>query len=351
MRTAIADAFHGHRWWLMRTLALPVHVLAFAAAVFAIVQAMPGDPVLSMTSGRLTREQLDLAHERLGMTDSLWTQFTSFMSGVAQFDLGDSIRTGRPVTRELLEVIPATIELAVLGLSVTVIVALVISLWLMLRPHGVISGVVRAYIKFAGALPDFVVGIALIIVFYTTLHVAPAPIGRSDPFVEQPPRRTGFPLLDSLLAGNTTAFTSMLAHLALPVAALAAYQAPVLARLLTRALDDAVAAPCTAFRVACGNRRRDVWLSVYRRALPAMVSMLGTMMGTLLGGAIVLEQLFGLGGLGKYLVAAVSVADVTAIRGFLVVVGAMTLMLFVLIDVANMLIDPRRRPGMAGGRE
>ncbi|MFD5179460.1 ABC transporter permease [Nocardia sp. NPDC058379] len=334
-----------HRWWLARLAGLPVQIIAFAAVVFFIVHALPGDPVLAMTGGRLTPEQLELARERLGLDRSLWAQFREFMTGVVHFDLGQSTATGRPVTEKLFEVLPATVELAVVGLAFTVLVALVLGFWLMTHPTGIVARVLRGYLGFAGALPDFVVGIVLIFVFYTTLHLVPAPIGRLDPLMSAPERVTGFPLLDCLLSGDTAALASMSAHLVLPISALVLYQAPVLVRLLSHATDDAIAAPCTLFRVSYGARRSTIWLSVYRRALPSMVSMLGTMLGTLLGGAIVLEKLFGLGGLGKFVVDAVSVADATAIRGFLVVVGAMTLIAFLLVDVTNMLLDPRRRPG------
>jgi peptide/nickel transport system permease protein len=269
------------------------------------------------------------------------------MSGLFRLDLGDSLESGKPVLGEILNVLPPTLELTFVGLGFTVLIAVVGSLVLAARPRSVTARVLRRYMDFAGALPDFVAGIVLIMVFYTVLHVAPAPIGRMDPLLTPPDRITGFPLLDAVLAGDGAALSSMLAHLVLPVIALATYQSPVLMRLLSRAIADAQASPSTLFRISCGVGRRDVWISILRRSLPAMVSMLGTMIGTLLGGAVVLEQLFGFGGLGKYLVASVNVANVTAIRGFLVVVGAMTLTLFVLVDLTNMALDPRRRPGVA----
>nr|MDT0659526.1 ABC transporter permease [Micromonospora sp. DSM 115978] len=341
-------ALDRHRWWFTRLLWLPVHTVLFAAAVFFLVFALPGDPVLSLTNGRLTGEQLEDARARFGLTDSIWAQFERFMSGVLRFDLGTSMASGKPVLGEIMAVLPATIELAVIGLTVTVLIALAGSFVLLARPHGFASRLLRRYMDFAGALPDFVVGILLIVVFYTVLHIAPAPIGRFDPLLAEPSRVTGFPLLDAFLDGDVAVATSMVGHLVLPVLALALYQSPVLMRLLSHAMQEAAEASPTIFRISCGAVRRDVWLSVFRRALPAMVSMLGTMLGTLLGGAIVLEQLFGFGGLGKYLVSAVTVADTTAIRGFLIVVGALTLVLFMLVDLTNMLLDPRRRPGSAG---
>ncbi|GAA4711358.1 ABC transporter permease [Phytohabitans rumicis] len=341
-------ALDRHRWWFTRLLWLPVHTILFAAAVFFLVFALPGDPVLSMTNGRLTGEQLEQARARFGLTDSIWEQFARFMSDVLHLDLGTSMASGKPVLGEIITVLPATIELAVIGLTVTVLIALAGSFVLLARPHGFTSRVLRRYMDLAGALPDFVVGILLIVVFYTVLHIAPAPIGRFDPLLEEPNRITGFPLLDAVLDGNVAVATSMAGHLVLPVLALALYQSPVLMRLLSHAMHQAAQAPPTIFRISCGVRRRDVWLSILRRSLPAMVSMLGTMLGTLLGGAIVLEQLFGFGGLGKYLVSAVTLADATAIRGFLIVVGALTLVLFVLVDLTNMLLDPRRRPGSTG---
>ena len=117
----------------------------------------------------------------------------------------------------------------------------------------------------------------------------------------------------------------------------------VLVKSLILALDTEIDNPATRFRIASGAPRRIVIASVYRRALPSAVAMLGMIFGLLLGGAVVLESLFGLGGLGQYAVDAVRASDVFALRSFLVVIAGLCLIVYFLTEVATGLLDSRRR--------
>jgi ABC-type dipeptide/oligopeptide/nickel transport system permease component len=344
--TAILQLWSRNRWWLTRVAALPVQVLVFAAVVFFVVRALPGDAALAKTGGWMTPDQMVQVRKQLGLSGSVWRQFSDYLAGVAHLDLGVSISTNKPVSIELLDALPPTLELAFLGLLITFVLAVLASYWMLIRPRGLVTRILKMIMVFAGGLPDFVVAILFIFIFYTELQVAPAPIGSIDSSINLPPDVTGFPLLDALLAGDSAAFGSIAAHLVLPVAALAACQSPVLMRLLSHALHEAVNSPTTQFRISCGVSRRVVILSVFRRALPATASMLGTMFGTLISGAVVLEQLFGLPGLGKYVIGAIDRVDFAAVRGFLVFVGLITLLVYLAVDLVNMLLDPRRRPGV-----
>jgi peptide/nickel transport system permease protein len=156
-------------------------------------------------------------------------------------------------------------------------------------------------------------------------------------------------LVDAALSSDTALLASMLHHLVLPLAVLTLAYAPMLLKLFLRALDESIDAAPTRFRIASGCSRRWVLLSVYRRALPATVAMGGTVFGFLLGGAVVIEQLFGIPGLGQYAVVAVSRADLVSLQGFLVIVAALSLFVFFLVDITTMVLDPRRRPGVSEG--
>ena len=114
-------------------------------------------------------------------------------------------------------------------------------------------------------------------------------------------------------------------------------------RLLISGLEESIEAAPTRFRIASGASRRTVTLSMYRRALPATVTMMGTLFGYLLGGAVILEGLFGLGGMGQYLVDAVNSSDVVAMRSFLMVVAALSLTVFLLVDITIFLLGKRER--------
>jgi len=255
--------------------------------------------------------------------------------------------TGRPVVEELSDRLPATLELALLALGCSIVVSVVASYFVVMYPSNPLSRAVRGYARAAGAIPEYVIAIVAIFVFYATLQWAPAPVGRIAVELVAPPQVTGFPLLDALLDGDGEVFLSICAHLVMPVAVMVLAQSALLVKMLVHGLDQTLDAPQTLFRIASGAPRRVAVLSAYRRAAPAAVTMAGTLFGYLLGGAVVLEGLFGFTGMGQYAVQAVNTGDVIATQGFLLVIAALALLVFLLVDLTNMIIDPRRRPGVA----
>lgn len=341
-------AFDRQRWWVARVLALPVHLLVFTVLSFALVRSMPGDPVLVLLGQNYTPEGYAALQADLGLDGTVLEQFRGYLGQLLTLDLGNSIATGRPVLTELAERLPQTLELAGLGLFFAVLTSTVAALFAVLRPTNVFSRAVRVYARTAGALPEYVVAIAALFFCYAVLHVAPAPVGRIAPELPAPATVTGFPLLDTVLQGYWPATASMVAHLVLPVLVMVIAHSALLTRMLLAGLDEAVDNSQTRFRIASGAKRSAVVTSMLRRAAPPAVTTTGTLFGYLLGGAVVIESLFGLSGLGGYAVDAVSASDVVAMQGFLLVIAALSLVVFLAVDLVNMSVDPRRRPGTGG---
>jgi len=345
----VARFYASQRWWLLRLAALPVQLLAFALVVFFLLRAIPGDPVAMVSGGQFTPESYRQLQHLMGLDGSLWEQLARSMARLARLDLGDSLVSGRSIATDLAVKLPLTLELAGLALLVTILLAGAASYLVITRPRSPVSWLIRHYAAAAGAVPEFALGIAAIFIFYATLHWAPAPIGLLSPRISAPMAVTGMPLIDALLAGRGDAVASIASHLALPVLVMAVAQTPALLNILLADLAAAIAAPATRFRLATGARHFVVLLSIYRRALPASVTMLGTMFGHLLGGAIVIETLFGLDGLGRYLIEAVQSSDLTTVQAVLLVSAALSLLVFLAVDLLNMLLDPRRRAGVGIG--
>jgi ABC-type dipeptide/oligopeptide/nickel transport system permease component len=337
--------WHRQRWWMVRIAYLPVQLFCFALVTFFLIRTVPGDPVEMVTGGQYTPEIYARVQKSLGLDGSLPQQLLSYLHKLATFDLGTSLMTNRPITEEIAQKLPATLELALTALTTTLLLTFGLSLLVILRPGNVVSQAARAYARTAGAIPEFALGIIGILLFYATLHWVPAPMGRLSPWVDEPDRITGLPFLDTLLSGDGDAIQSMAAHLVLPIAVMTLSHAPALLKVLLSDLDQAIDAAPTRFRIASGARRWTVLLSVYRRALPATVTLTGTIFGYLLGGALIIELLFGFDGLGKYTVDAVVSSDFTVMQSVVLVVAAMSMIVFLLIDLINMLLDPRRRPG------
>jgi ABC-type dipeptide/oligopeptide/nickel transport system permease component len=337
--------FQSQRWWLVRIAALPLQILLFAFVAFFLVRAIPGDPVDVVTGGQYTPEIYARVQKALGLDGTLLEQLGRYLGQLLSFDLGTSLISGRSISDDLIQKLPPTIEIALMALVGMLLLTLAGSYIAVLHPRGAISRLVIFYSRTAGMIPEFALGIVAIFIFYAVLRLAPAPLGRLSPFLDPPPPVTHMPFVDVLLSGDIAAIKSMMAHLILPIGVMVIALTPVMLKLLVADLEASLDAQPTRFRIAAGATHATVLLSVYRRALPATVTMTGTMFGHLLGGAIIIESLFGLDGLGKYAVEAVMSADLTTMQSVLLVIATLSLIVFLLIDLVNMLLDPRRRPG------
>lgn len=336
-------------WYVRSALVTISNFLIFVVVAFLLVRLVPGDPVVAATQGRVQGEALEAARERLGLTGSLWDQFLSYLGQLVTLDLGTSIATGRPVVDDLVTRLPATLELVACGLGASMVTALLLSHFCVMHRASRMSKLLTSYARSAGAFPEYVIAIFLLFFFYAVLAWVPAPSGRLGALLTPPPGVTNFPMLDAVLAGDMRALSSYAAHLVLPVITMVLAHTAVLMQTLISSLDDAIDAPSTRFRIASGASSVTVLLSIYRRALPAAVAMLGMLFGAFLGGAVVLEALFGLGGLGQYAVDAVQASDIFALRSFLLVTAGVCLIIYFFIDVVTALIDPRRQSIKEGG--
>jgi ABC-type dipeptide/oligopeptide/nickel transport system permease component len=335
-------------WWLRPVFMTAANLVLFAIAAFFLSKLIPGDPLTVMSGGRLNGAELEAARASLGLDLPWYEQLWVFLTDLARVDLGTSIATGREISDDLATRLPATLELVFVGLLCTIIVSVLLSFYTVTHRGSLAGRFLSLYARTAGALPEFVIGIAFLFVFYALLGWAPAPTGRIDPFLATPEEITGFPMLDALLAGDSAALGSYAEHLVLPVIVMVCAHSALIMKMLLISLEEAINEPSTKFRVASGAGNTDVLLSVCRRAAPSAVTTIGMIFGMLLGGALVLESLFGLGGLGQFAVDAVNTSDVFALRSFLVLVAAICLAVYLIVDFAVMSLDPRRRPGMKG---
>lgn len=335
------------RWWLTRTLVLPVHILLFSIGAFFLVRLVPGDPVLARMdlTGGFNKADYDRMADAMGLGGSIWGQLADFLKQIITLDLGTSVQTNQPIWTELLSRLPSTLELIFLGLFGAVLVTLALGMCWMLTGSRWVQKALTFYANLTGALPDFAVAIVSILVLYVVFPVVPAPIGRVSPGTSLPDV-TGFPLLDCLLTGRFDVFWSMAAHYVLPVGVIVFIHAAGLWRQLKLGIEEQIDDPATLFKVASGATRRSVYRSVLRRASATAIVTLGAKFGGMLGGVIVLERLFGFGGVGQFAIDSVNTLDFPGLQGFLIVIAALCLTTFFLVDIVNMLLDPRRRPGV-----
>ena len=324
-----------------RLIAFPIVILGMSLMTFALTHVVPGDPARLLAGPRATAAQVEALRHEYGLDKSLPAQYASYMGDLVHGDLGMSITTRRPVTEDIGQFFPATVELTVAAVLLVALVGL---------PLGVLAGLVKGRVPdhlirllsiAAVSMPVFWLGILLQIVFYERLDVLPAS-GRIDALAIPPEHVTGLYVIDSLLSGDVSAFGSSLAHLVLPACALAAGSLAVITRMTrasvveTSELDHLRAARAKGLSTPLLLRRH-----VVRNALLPVTTVFGLQIGTLLAGSILTEVVFSWPGIGLYAVNAISNLDYTAIMGVTLLISAIYLVVNLVTDLVYLLLDPR----------
>jgi ABC-type dipeptide/oligopeptide/nickel transport system permease component len=203
--------------------------------------------------------------------------------------------------------------------------------------------VLFGYGMLAGSIPDFWLGLILIFVFFSKLGIVPGPIGQLDPIISTPPPVTGMIVIDALIAGEWEAFRSALWHLVLPVATLTLVYMTLIIKNTRSAVEEMMESDFVEHGRALGLSRRTLLGYALRNAMPPVITVIGIVFWFLLGGAVLVETVFAWGGLGQYAVEAVINSDYAPLQAFVLLAAVFTLVVFLLVDLAYFLIDPRIR--------
>ena len=332
------------RYLLLRLAYAVPQLFGIVLVGFFLLKLIPGDPAPMMLGPLATTEAVAKLRAEMGLDQPLPLQFLRYLERLAQGDLGRSWQSTNPVLTDLAERLPATLELVTLGLALAVAVGVPLGLAAGRRPFGWAAGVADTYSLGAGAMPDFWVALVFVYVFYTLLGWAPAPLGRLDFAVLPPTRVTGSYALDALLAGELDVFRAALGQLLLPVATLGALSAVPILKITRSTAERLGGSDFVRFAEGKGLGRRRVSLHVLRNTLPAIVTVVGMLYGTLLGGVVLIEVVFSWGGVGQYAVAAVLNADINASLGFVIATAVISLGVHLAVDLACFALDPRMRP-------
>ena len=209
-------------------------LIGIIVVTFLLTRALPGDPAVYFAGPTADAETIAQVRHALGLDRSLPVQFLVYVRALLHGDLGQSISTGQSVAHELLARLPASLELTLAALTVSVGVAVPLGILAATRPDSVVDHLCRLVVTAGVSLPTFFTGLALIYVFYYRLGWSPAPTGRLDLLTSNPATVTGFFTVDALLAGDLATCRAALAQLILPAATLALFTLAPIARM-TRA--------------------------------------------------------------------------------------------------------------------
>lgn len=309
--------------FLARRLAYSAIVLlGVIVVVFALLQFVPGDPVRLALGTRYTEGAYNALREASGLDRPVIVQFFSYLGNALTGDLGVSFRTGDPVTVMLLERLPATISLAVVGLLIALIIAVPAGIWSALREGKLSDMIVRVTSQFGVSIPDFWMGLLLILLFSSTLGLLPS---------------SGYVPI-------TEDFAGWARRVIMPALTIGTVSAAIMTRFIRSAVLEVLSMPYVRTARSKGLAPGIILRRhILRNALVPVLTVIGIQFATILGGVIVVEVVFAWPGLGRLVYDAVSARDYTVIQGAVLLIAAIFLLINLLVDVLYAVVDPRIR--------
>ena len=271
-------------------------------------------------------------------------QFWTFLSQLAHGDLGMSFQTGRPVTHDLLDKLPATAELAIYSLVVGLTVGIIGGVFAAVRHERLTDRAGRFVAIGFMAMPQFWVALMLLWVGYTQLHIFPGPVGRLPLGAAPPQNITGFFVIDALITGNFTAAANAAGQLLLPVIVLGLGLAAPVFKVVRTSMLEALASDYVRTARALGFGSRRIYLGyALKNGLLPVVTILAGVIGYTFAGSILVEGIFGWPGLGNYSLRAIQTSDFPAIQGFVIYSAVLYVLLSEALNAVYSHLDPRVR--------
>ena len=307
--------------------AIPV-LLIVSMVLFLLLNVMPGDAADSMAAADATAEEIAQLREDLGLNDPLYIQYFNWLRNVIKGDFGISLLNGASVTEKIATRLPVTLELTLLAMTIAVAIALPMGVLSATKRNSIFDTIASVFSMIGVAIPHFWLAMLLVILFAVKLHVLPA---------------SGFTPIDVSLAKN-------LRGMILPAFSVGLGFAATVMRQTRSNMIDVLSADYINTAKAKGmSNGVIVWKHGVRNALIPVVTVIGMQTGRLLGGAIVVESIFGLPGLGTAIVQSIFSRDYQMTMGCVMMVAIIIIAINTLVDILYVVIDPRTRSSRKGG--
>jgi len=327
--------------YILRRLLLLIPIaIGVSIAVFLMIHFIPGDPAKIMLGERANKESIERLREEMGLNEPLYIQYFKFAGKIVKGDLGRSIMSKNKVIEELKERYPATIELSLFAISISIIIGI---------PAGIISATKRYsffdYFSMSGALigvsmPIFWLGLMAIWLFAFKLGWFP-PSSRLDATIELT-SITNFNIIDSILTKNWLAFRNTLWHLVLPGISLGTIPMAIIARMTRSSMLEVMGKDYIKTAYAKGLKEKAViYKHALRNALIPIITVIGLQFGTLLGGAVMTETIFSWPGVGKYSFDAIMARDFPVVQGTILILSVTFVLVNLIVDLLYGMVDPK----------
>jgi peptide/nickel transport system permease protein len=360
---------HNMIWqYILRRLlaALPV-LFGILLVTFALARLIPGDPCRAILGEKATQEVCDRFIEQHGLNRPIPVQFGIYLQEIARGDFGSSIRYGLPITRLLIERLPTTVELSLAALFVSILIGIPLGVLSAVKHNSWIDVLTMLWANIGVSMPVFWLGLILAYVFSLLLKDTPfwlPPSGRlsagmiSTPFYEvwgwSLPESGVLPglarflsnlyILNALLTRNWALLKDAIQHLILPAMALGTIPMALIARMTRSSMLEVLGQDYVRTARAKGLPYRVVVLKhAFRNALLPVSTVIGLSLGSLLGGAVLTETIFGFSGVGRTLYDAITARDYGIVQAFTVVIAIFFVIINLLVDISYAYLDPRIR--------
>lgn len=328
---------------LPRLLASVGVLFGVSILVFVIARVIPGDPARIALGPMATQEQVDDLRRELYLDRPLPLQYVEFLRRLAQGDLGMSLYTKRPVTTDLRDYFPATLELVLAAGFLMVAIGVPLGVLAAYARNRWPDNLARIVALLGVVTPSFVWAIFLVLLFSYVLNLLPV-AGRLNDLTTPPPRLTGLVGLDALLAGQWATFADAFQHMVLPALALSLAGLGQAARLTRANMLDSYGKPYIEMARAFGV---DEWTIARKYALrPAMIptlTIVGLDFAAMLGTAFLVEAVFSWPGMARYAVQAILTKDLNAIVGNTLIIATFFLVINILVDLLVGYVNPKIR--------
>jgi peptide/nickel transport system permease protein len=309
--------------WLLRRLFTVLYtLLVVSILVFGLTQILPADAAVTLLGENATPDALAAVRLRLGLGDSAWLQYWHWLSGLLQGDFGTSMRTSQPVAPTMFTALGRSLMLGAASLVLMLVIAVPLGIWAALR-RGKAADVVSGLVSYLGvSLPEFVTATLLLIVVADRFQLLPA---------------TGYVAPSEDLADSVR-------HLILPVVTMSLIMIAHVSRMVrSEAIDVLNSDYIRAARLKGLPPRIVLWRHVLRNALLPTITIVALDVGYLLGGIIVVEEIFAIPGIGRQLIIAITARDLPSIQAGAVIMAATYAIANTLADIAYVIVDRRIR--------
>jgi peptide/nickel transport system permease protein len=327
---------------LIRRLLMLVLVTAGVTVIcFVISRMIPGDPAQMMLGPRATPQAIAELRSRLGLDQPVTTQYVTYVRDLFRGDFGTSITTRQPVLPELAGHIPATLELMLMAMVISIAIGVPLGVLTAVRRDTWVDNLGRGLAVLGISTPTFWLGLMLMLLFYAQLGWLPGS-GRLDLGVSPPPTVTGLYLIDAALAGDSLAWRSAFNHLLLPAGTLALGSIGTVVRLIRSSMIEVLGEDYIRTARAYGiSKGRLLYVYALKNALIPFVTVLGLELASLLFGSVVIESVFAWPGVGSHVLGAILNLDFPVIMCFTVVASVVYVVANLLVDLSYLVLDPR----------